>query len=223
MFDGLDKIDWSSFGLHIAVMCNSADIPKFIRQLLSNDEEERIEACEFIFGEGQHIGMLSPATPYLIPFVLEILSINTYPERDYILNGLEYMSVHILHSKTIMSMRFAIKVYDSLEKGLPIYLKLLNDADEEIRIASIQLLRYMQESAIPVLDSLMKKFGEESVLRVRLAIIENMALLMKEAWLLYNPETKIYREFIASIVDKGADYTERELAVSALKTLDYRH
>jgi hypothetical protein len=222
MFDGLDKIDWANFGKHIAVSCDSADIPKFIRQLLANDEKERIEALGFLLGEGQHIGMLASATPYLIPFVLEVLSNNTYPERDYILNGLEYMSVHILHAKTIMGMRFAIKVYDSLEKGLPVYLKLLDDSDEEIRIASIQLLRYMQESAIPVLDSLMKRFGEETVLQVRLAIIENMALLMKEAWLLYNPDTQIYREFIASIVDKGADYTERELAVSALKTLDYR-
>lgn len=44
MFHGLDDIDWASFGKHIVEENSSEDIPRWIRELLSDDPRTRLFA-----------------------------------------------------------------------------------------------------------------------------------------------------------------------------------
>ena len=74
MFDGLDDIKWEDFGeTHIAIGVKTYEIPDLIRDMLHDDPEQREWAIAYLLGEGQHLGMLDKPTPYIIPFVLEVL------------------------------------------------------------------------------------------------------------------------------------------------------
>lgn len=221
MFDGLDDIDWASFGTHIATGRQSKDIPQFVRNMLSDDAETREYAIMDLFGEGQHNGMLDDATPYIIPFVLEVLEKEDYPNKPYILASLASVSHHILMVKTIPSMRFALSVYEVLESGMSLYLKYLHDADKDTRQTSTYLVSYLQGKAKPVLDALMARYKVETEVEIRVEIVEAMHRLMLKGQLYYAEEFKPHREFIQMLVMDGETVADRVAAAQNLVLVDY--
>lgn len=72
MFEGLDQIDWENLGYHI--YRGKEKIPDAIRNLLSQDPDIRDEARADLLGWGQEYGDITDTTPYIIPFILEVLN-----------------------------------------------------------------------------------------------------------------------------------------------------
>lgn len=219
MFENLDSIDWASFGTHIAVGRQSKDIPIYIRGLISDDEEERVRNIQELFGEGQHFGMHGNATPYIIPFAIEVLALETYPEKSFLLMALEYSCHHMKYAQTISQMRFNVAIYDEIEKGLPIFSQLLGDSNAEVRLQTVELLRYMQDKIDLVLKLLKENYEIETNVKVRTAILESICELIFETGSQYHPKIKPYISFLSNIVKQGKEFSGRVIVSSSLLKL----
>src|SRR5688572_29291074 len=86
MLETLYDIDWSNVGDH--VYGSSDEIPEAIHNLLSDNDAVREHARLFLFGGQQDTGDIYDSTPYIIPFIIELLADDSTPERDQLLRGL---------------------------------------------------------------------------------------------------------------------------------------
>ena len=121
MFEGLDDIDWESFGTRLVHGGETKDIPTHIRNLLHEDWHVRENALVGLVGSGQHFGMLDKATPFIVPFILEALHDEQCPDCWYLLQGLAVICSHIFIPITsIRHWRLAIQIYDEIIKGFPL-------------------------------------------------------------------------------------------------------
>jgi len=180
MFEGVDDIHWQQFGeCHIAIGMKTSEIPTCIRNMLHEDSEEREFAIACLLGEGQHLGMLGAATPYIIPFVLEVLAQPGYSERGYLMMGMALMFTHMLPSESFSHLRLCIQIYDEIRKGYALYKPLLNDVESYTRLFTAQVLAYMQDDAEDALEALSARLTAESDPEVRVALIR---AIMRLVW-----------------------------------------
>lgn len=187
MFEGLDDINWKQFGdTHITSEVKTSAIPDYVRNMLHSNHKEREDAIACLLGEGQHLGMLSNATPHIIPYVLEVLADQHYEQRGYLIYGIARMFEKMdFDFKTFRYLARILQVYDALKKGYPHYRRLLSDADSEIRLAAVQVLVYMQDNCPNALAALLSQFIVETGTEIRYEIIGGMLKLVKD--------TQIYR------------------------------
>lgn len=187
MFEGLDDINWEQFGdTHIAIGMKTREIPDCVRNMIHPDHKEREYAIACLLGEGQHLGMLSNATPHIIPYVLDVLADQHYEQRGYLIYGIVRMFEKIdFDLKTFRYLARILQVYDALKKGYPLYRRLLSDADPEVRHAAVQVLIYMQDNCPNALAALLSQFMVEIDTEIRREIIVGMLKLVKD--------TQIYR------------------------------
>src|SRR5579859_688574 len=166
IFETLDLIDWKAVGTH--VYGEPEKIPAMIRQLLSPDSESREEALMFLFGEGQNFGEVWESTAHIIPFALEVLADDTQPGHIEILRYFQYMTVRKIYTGgrpeySVLEMRTYLNTYNALEGGIPIYLKLLDSQDAEVRAASANVLAGLNANAADLLLGLRDRFAVENV------------------------------------------------------------
>jgi len=221
MFEGLDDIDWASFGTHIQISRKAADIPQFFRDLLSDDEDDRFWAILSLFGEGQYHGCLDTATPYIIPFVLEVLNNPTFPDREGILYALSAVGDHMLWVKTIYDMRLSVSVYDALAAGLSIYLGLLQDEDNTVRRECAHFLRYMQDEGTKVVDALMARYKPEPHAEIRAEIVDSITAMMT-ATSIYADTYSACLPFFSEVMKDGTALPEKVAAAKAMLNFDAR-
>lgn len=187
MFEGVDDINWEHFGeSHIAVGMKTREIPDCIRDMLNEDPETREYSIASLLGEGQHLGMLGKATPYIIPYVLEVLENQNYEQRGYLLFGLAKMFDHMFRSRSFDHLRLAIQIYDEIKKGYSIYKHLLNDHDKWVRCYTINIMGYMQDNSEDAVAQMLNQFAVETDGEVRSDLIEAILKLVKDSFSLYS-------------------------------------
>ncbi|MFD3164143.1 hypothetical protein [Herpetosiphon sp. NSE202] len=81
-FEGLDRIDWA--GLRHAYG-EASDTPSLLRALIAPAEELRIEALDKLENSLVHQGSVYPASLAAIPFLIELVADQSYPQRVSIL------------------------------------------------------------------------------------------------------------------------------------------
>lgn len=220
MFHGLDSIDWASFNGHIAFIGKPQEIPKWIHDLLSPNPKVRQRAADWLFGMQQHTGMVVATTPYIIPFALEVLIVQAYPEKPYILEKLFSVArYNLIMGRNIRLVRLALHTHDELIKGLPLYLQLLNNDEIAVRFYTARLLHCCQEQATQVLEAFMQRYERELNVRVRIAILRSASELIRDAYLQYSDASKSCRDFIESKLSGRLDLIERFAAAEALLTM----
>jgi hypothetical protein len=83
MLDRLGEVPWAilehAYG-------TAEDVPLLLRQLLSPDPKARAEAQYSLYGNIFHQGTRYPATPYVIPFLIEMCAEPSVPERFWLLS-----------------------------------------------------------------------------------------------------------------------------------------
>ena len=98
MLDGLDQVEWSrlrhAFG-------TAEDVPQLLRALTSPSPDERRAAIGDLYGNIWHQGTIYEATPYAVPFLIELAASDKTPSRYEILiylgtlaDGSSYIDVH---------------------------------------------------------------------------------------------------------------------------------
>ncbi|CAK9087900.1 Uncharacterized protein SCF082_LOCUS45564, partial [Durusdinium trenchii] len=82
MLRTLDNVDWKSLEHAYG---SAEDVPDLIRQLLSQDAKVRSDVMWHLYGNVFHQGTRYPATPYVIPFLIELCSNPDILDRGEIL------------------------------------------------------------------------------------------------------------------------------------------
>lgn len=78
MFQGLHDIPWADLEHAYG---SAADVPELLHKLLDPDPKVRSEVLGVLYGNVFHQGTRYPATPYVIPFLIEICASPTVPNR----------------------------------------------------------------------------------------------------------------------------------------------
>lgn len=191
MFEGVDNIDWKSFGeAHIAVGMPTREIPDCIRNMLNEDPEEREYAIACLLGEGQHLGMLGEATSSIIPFIIEALALPDYVERGYLMMGMALMFDQMFHSQEFNRLRLELQVYDEVKKGYYLYKRLLSDSDRWTRLQTAHVIGYMQDDLVDALTTLTEHLTVETDTETRMEVINAILNLSTKNILLYKDEGK---------------------------------
>lgn len=157
MLDGLDSIPWS----HLTHAYGSAgDLPELLRQLSTAPAgvvgEESPLWC--LCGNIWHQGTVYEATAYAVPFLIELASHKSTPDRKGILellaaiaNGSSYRAVHgnRLHEpdfedKKSHELEWAANAHVAVAAGVNALLA-ITDEETEIRLAALHVLAQLPE------------------------------------------------------------------------------
>jgi tetratricopeptide (TPR) repeat protein len=83
MLERLDEVPWDTLEHAYGT---AEDVPGLLRRLLSPHPKVRAEAQHALYGNIFHQGTRYPATPYVIPFLIEMCAEPSVPERFWILS-----------------------------------------------------------------------------------------------------------------------------------------
>ena len=187
MLEGLDAVPWRdlerSSGDPLSAYDSFTEIPNFLRQLLTPDPEKRSYALGRLYENLLHQGTPFAGIPYVIPFIIELCSEPSVPNRasllcfwSYAIAG--YFSIQerpTCDGETIYSCGEVDKsiaerewyekselhhVYRESLKGEDLLGRLLSDDDSNIRAGAVWVLAYLPtiaKSSIPKLEALLKQ------------------------------------------------------------------
>jgi hypothetical protein len=82
MLQGLDEIPWADLEHAYG---SAADVPDLLRELLDPDPRVRRDVMETLYSNVFHQGTRFPATPHVIPFLIEMCASPLVPERGHLL------------------------------------------------------------------------------------------------------------------------------------------
>jgi hypothetical protein len=177
MLEGLDQVDWGSLGKLVYAQ-PATKVPELVRDLLSNDKNVRDEALAHLFGAQQDLGSIQRATPFIIPFIIEILADENTPERVSILWCLhamfDYLQGSVVHPNDVRELQLYAKVYEAIEADVTVYLSFLKNSDADIQHAAVVFLgnlRGKDEQLIPELIRLFEVNVDKSIATIALASI----------------------------------------------------
>jgi len=223
MLEGLDQIDWKNLGHH--VYRQHEQIPTEIRNLLAPDPEVREAARGFLLGEGQDFGDIYDTTPYIIPFLIDLLAYNSTPDLAAILAHLSGIAEHIFSSNhlSIHMMRLCLATYDTLKTGLPTLIRLLGDGSTEVRLASADLLQYLTDEVEYLIPELMTCFRHEEDEAVCIALLHSLKTLFSSLeWPRYQLHEQ-YARFFQEIITTHSSHKIRVAAARAAVELVTRY
>lgn len=171
MLETLDTIDWAHIH-HAHGTCEA--FPKWIRQLRSPDPEVRATARRELFTLSHLQGIIYEVTPFLVPFLVELLSVPKTQERAALVEhlGLIAAAVRAGQSGGVEQAAGA-----ALQTGLHLFLGLLSDPDPEVRRADFMLVTALGDAG-PLwvtVNKLLEVAGQEREPEALAAMIRQLA------------------------------------------------
>jgi hypothetical protein len=85
MFEGLNAIPWAELSQAYG---SAEEVPVWLRQLTSDDEQVRQQAMGKLGSSIYHQGSLYPATAYAVPYLIALLQERHRPARRLLTTGL---------------------------------------------------------------------------------------------------------------------------------------
>ncbi len=193
MLEGLDRIDWSSLEHAYGP---ADDVPGRIRDLASDDATTRDEARSELGGNIIHQGTVYAATSPSVPFLIELLGSPAVQDKAALLVFVAALacgsSYHDAHGPLYEEMGGLFK--DEMNQpewdervreelgwvesarlavvaGTPVYLKLLDDPDPEIRFSAAYTLAVGSDRAAEIVPRLEERLKIEADDRVKASIL----------------------------------------------------
>lgn len=83
MLERLEEVPWNTLEHAYGT---AEDVPDLLRQLLSTDPKLRSETQWTLYGNIFHQGTRYPATPYVVPFLIEMCAEPSVPDRSWLLS-----------------------------------------------------------------------------------------------------------------------------------------
>lgn len=192
MLEHLDEIDWA----HIHHSHGTAEkFPEWLRALTRNDDaawreydedgEEVDSALNDIREYSNHQGSIYEVTPYVTPFIIELLK-GSDPKRAptllFMLGGYAHgetvFSAHAVMMRRVFeergedydakvraSQQWVNDTYECLEKNLPLFLPYLESPDAQARMATAALLSSFKDEPT-VKEALTKQLALETNAKV---------------------------------------------------------
>lgn len=179
MLEGLDSVDW---GRLTHAYGDAADVPDLIRALASDDEGERGEALDELFGNIWHQGTVYEATAFAVPFLIELLADASVEGKGEILpllaciaEGHSYIDVHAglldrmgtgprssqeeadREAELARELGWVRAAREAVEAGVGTYLDLLDDDDPEVAVQAAYALGRCRGRAAQVVPELVAR------------------------------------------------------------------
>lgn len=182
MFDGLDDVPWNELRHWYGP---APDIPQLLRALTCKDKKRQAQTLDTLGNKICHQASSCPATVPAIPFLLELLRVKSIPNRDQILSLLLHIAVGLdsdqLHYQARISDQLdlmeseasklterqkrkpnwgpllGLKCYHSVRKGIPDFIRLLDDKNRAVRIHAAYILAWFPQHHRRVLPRLREK------------------------------------------------------------------
>ena len=189
MLERLDKVPWAELEHAYG---SAEDVPALLRKLLSPDPEVRRKTIWTLYGNVFHQGTRYPATPYVIPFLMELCECSETPKRGHLLDYWKslitgYFTVqerpiwgdgeNIYWGDEIQQVdgddpysEALHQIYRESLKGHDLLLDLLEEADPSIRAGSAGVLACLSTAADKSAPRLEAVLAKEPVGWVRAAI-----------------------------------------------------
>lgn len=178
MLEGLDKINWNRYW---GAYSGGKAIPDNIRALISEDSEVRKAAQNDIREEISHQRSIYPATPYVIPFLIEILAANKSAEPYFLLRLLYDIAKNA--SETIGYYKVIERHYthscflafQNILKGYNAYRLFLNHASPNARGIAARLLSINGEKHHISRGLLRRQLKQEQNAGVQISILFSLS------------------------------------------------
>jgi hypothetical protein len=188
MLENLDKIDWSKLEHAYG---SATDVPKLVRQLTSRDRSVRDATYEKLYSNIYHQGTLYRATPYVVPFFLELLQepqiedkvsllqflisvaeASSYNPAQESLSMLYYWSRPSEHNQQQISQMYHVQeAFVAVLEGLPIYYGLLSHEQAQMRYYAVRILANFDEHASTITSLLLQHLKLENNSQVKAMIL----------------------------------------------------
>jgi aminoglycoside 2''-phosphotransferase len=174
MFEGLNAIPWTEL---THAYGSAEEVPMWLRQLRSPDAETRHHALNHLWGAICHQNWIAPATGYAVPYLIELLADPEKQDKDEILNLLaDIATCAPLHEPDwrenervpTWNVPARIPFKDAIleaEKGIGVYLALLQSDDAKIRMSTTNLLTAFpshRDELYPTLLAQVRQAGDPS-------------------------------------------------------------
>jgi hypothetical protein len=193
MLKNVEKVDW--INVHGAYG-TAQKFPQWLNDLASSDERIRQDARANLNEYCFHQQSIYEATPYVVPFLIELLEIEAVADKDALLNmlaafyGAARMDETWYHQPWGNEDDFVQRVKKSrlasentrlgIRAGVPIYIRFLNDNDSEVRKQAALLLGMLRPDAIQLAPLLCQRILIEEVAEVKATAIESLRKLILE-------------------------------------------
>jgi hypothetical protein len=181
MLDHIDDVDWKNLGQH--TYGNADQIPQALRDLVSADPQVRAAARGFLLGEYDTFGAICDTTPYILPFVFEVLAGDGSHDKADILELIVGIASTVVdpisgYDNTVHIMRRRLQVYDALHDNLNILLHLLTRGSTAVRLQSVEVIQYLVDDAKYLVPELIKHFDHETDEAVQIALLMSLKALL---------------------------------------------
>ncbi len=173
LFASLDEIPWPVLNHNYST---AEDIPQLLRDLASADGDRIHAAFDELFEMVWHPESLSEATPYTVPFIVEIIEKTASPLRaDLLILLKELVSEEDISDQ---ERDLAKKVEAAVKAGLPVYLNLIRD--EELQAEAIDLLSAFSEACDEIAPQLLALLDEEDNPGTQYILIDSLLKLVSK-------------------------------------------
>jgi hypothetical protein len=176
VFDGLDDIDWASLGHAYG---SAEDVPAWVRGLAGPDPAVREESLDALCGAVHDQGDVYDSTLAVVPYLLEVLTMPGLPGRAGIaelITGIvrldDWPDESELDDDQAEMYRHAIRVNALTAATAPDLLRLLDDPEPEVRVASAKLLTVLVPAVPGLSGLLLDLLGAEADGAVRTGLFE---------------------------------------------------
>jgi len=198
MLEGLDEIDWANLEHAYG---SAEDVPGLIRELLSEDPKVRAAAMWELEGNIHHQSTVYEASPYAVPFLIELVANPQIEDRARILNllgllgaGCSYLDVHQkqmseeekqeipnFDAELATELADVKRTNAAVTAGRRVYLDLLRDRRfPEVRIEAIYLIAQCDSYAEEIDDHLLKELEGEPDVQTAASIVLTFIALHPE-------------------------------------------
>lgn len=217
MLEGLDNIKWADLEHAYG---SAADVPDLLRDLLSDDSSIREETLEILFSNIWHQGTVYEASAYAVPFFIELVSSDAVEMRNVIVsllsalaNGNSYTDVHVqepeeretpgVQAAIAKELSYVEAAHQAVRKGIPVYLRLLHEKQDILRVMAGELLTHFPEDADQTLPALRVAAQHETVLSVRADFIAYIGALLGSASALPQSEVDTVCHLLDSLMSEA--------------------
>lgn len=190
MLEGLDNIQWGQLNHAYG---SADDVPDLIRALAHEDDDIRDKTLYALYGNIWHQGTVYEATPYAVPFLIELLSIDHVTRKYDILillahlaHGTSYFDIQSndllsgehesdgIQQQLAEEVQHVKRTHQAVCDGIDVYWQLLLDQHEELhtRMAVTYLLSCFTEHELSIVPRLKQLLPDEpdSLMRASLVL-----------------------------------------------------
>lgn len=183
MLERLDEIPWAS--LHHAYG-PAGDVPGALRSLVHSDEASRREAIDLLYSSIWHQGTIYEATSHAVPFLVELVLARECADRAAvawligdIALGTGYWTVHdpTRTADVARELEHERAAQLAIRNRLPALIALLDDPDEELRLAAAFVVTCFPDARDVVVPRLRAALAHGTGARERATLGLSLALL----------------------------------------------